>query len=304
MANNQNQAIRRYEAEFKELLEAVVETQAVYRDFFVGGTIEALDGVQHNEKAFSVKTSDIPVVVGNYDTDPNVAFGSGTANSSRFGEMTEVIYQDEDVDYRWDWAIHEGIDRATVNQDFNTAIADRLALQAEAKTDEFNKEHSWFISQSASETFELEEATTKAVNSVFNKMRSHFVNKKVRRNLTKVAKVHPDLYSFLIDNELATTAKHSSANVDAGTIYQYKGFILEEVAETDLQEGEIAYAYATGIAKAFTGINTARSFEAHSFDGVALQGHGKAGEYIPEQNKVAVVKVTGDLSEDGEDSGN
>ena len=41
----------------------------------------------------------------------------------------------------------------------------------------------------------------------------------------------------------------------------------------------------------FTGINTARTVESEDFDGVALQGAGKAGEYIPEDNKKAVVKV-------------
>src|SRR5690625_2039097 len=302
MGNNQNQPIRRYNKQFMELLQAVVEKRALFRDFFVGGTIEALDGVQHNETAFSVKTSDIPVVVSEYNTDPNVGMGTGTANSSRFGEITEIIYEDEDVPYRWVWNFHEGIDRATVNQDFNVAIADRLALQAEARVEKFNQEHSWFISQSASEAFDLEVYNDDAVNKLFNDMRKHFVNNKVRNNLTRVAKVSPDLYAYLVDNKLATTAKHSSANVDTGEIYQYKGFLLEEFAETDFQEGDIAYAYATGIAKAFTGINTARTIESHDFDGVQLQGHGKAGEYIPEQNKIAVVKATFDGS-DGDAGG-
>lgn len=301
MAENQNQAIRRYELQFKELLQAVIETQAVFRDFFVGGTIEALDGVQYKDKAFTVKVSDIPVVLSEYNTDANVGMGTGTASSSRFGDITEVTYEDEDVNYRWFWNFHEGIDRATVNQDFNVAVADRLALQAESRVDKFNQEHSYFISQSASEAIELNAWTTKAVNELFNKMKAHFVNKKIRKSLTKVAKITPELHSYLVDNELATTAKHSSANVDAGTIYQYKGFILEEIAETDFQEGEIAYAYATGIAKAFTGINTARTIEATDFDGVQMQGHGKAGEYIPDQNKVAVVKVIENITEEEEE---
>ena len=57
------------------------------------------------------------------------------------------------------------------------------------------------------------------------------------------------------------------------------------------QTGEICYAYVGGIAKAFTGINTARTIESEDFDGVALQGAGKAGEYIPADNKKAVVKI-------------
>ena len=74
--NNNNQSIRTYQKEFKGLLEAVFESRAYFGDFF-GGGIEALDGVQHNEEAFYVKTSDIPVVIGKYDTGPNVAIVTG-----------------------------------------------------------------------------------------------------------------------------------------------------------------------------------------------------------------------------------
>ena len=90
---NNDLPARSYQMEFKKLLEAVFKKQAYFADFF-GGGIEALDGVQENETAFYVKTSDIPVVVGSaYDKDANTAFGTGTGKSSRFGERTEVIYQ-------------------------------------------------------------------------------------------------------------------------------------------------------------------------------------------------------------------
>jgi len=85
---NNDLPARSYQMEFKKLLEAVFKKQAYFADFF-GGGIEALDGVQENETAFYVKTSDIPVVVGSaYDKDANTAFGTGTGKSSRFGERT------------------------------------------------------------------------------------------------------------------------------------------------------------------------------------------------------------------------
>src|SRR5690625_6371751 len=62
--HNQQLAARSYQKQFRQLLQAVFQHQAYFRDFF-GGNIEALDGVTHNETAFYVKTSDIPVVVGN-----------------------------------------------------------------------------------------------------------------------------------------------------------------------------------------------------------------------------------------------
>ena len=64
-----------------------------------------------------VKTNNTPVVVGKYKTDANVAMGSGTEGGSRFGELKEVIYTDTEVEYNYLLAIHEGIDRYTVNND-------------------------------------------------------------------------------------------------------------------------------------------------------------------------------------------
>lgn len=132
--NNNDLSARDYQLEFKELLQAVFGAQSYFGDFF-GGGLEAMDGVQENEHAFYVKTSDIPVAVGTaYDTGANVAFGTGTGATSRFGKRTEIVYVNKPVDYSWQWLFHEGIDRWTVNNDFDVAIADRLELQARAKT--------------------------------------------------------------------------------------------------------------------------------------------------------------------------
>src|SRR5699024_2061323 len=136
---NQDLNVRSFQKQYKELLQAVFNKQAYFRDFF-GGEIEALDGVQHNETAFHVKTSDIPVVVrSEYNKDEDTAFGTGTGNSTRFGPRTEIIYTDTPVPYTWEWAYHEGIDRHTVNNGMNEAIADRLDLQAQAKMSKFNQ---------------------------------------------------------------------------------------------------------------------------------------------------------------------
>ena len=289
--NNNNQNVRSFQPQFKELLQAVFQKQSYFGDFF-GGGIEALDGVQHNENAFYVKTSDIPVVVGSaYNKGANVAFGTGTSNSTRFGERTEIIYVDTPVPYTWEWVYHEGIDRFTVNNDFNAAIADRLDLQAQAKVAQFNKAHGKFISNSAGETEELAGFEPDAVLALFNKLSNHFVN--IEAVGTKVAKVTPELYNAIVDHPLTTSGKHSAANIDTNGILMFKGFQIQEIPDAMFQEGEVAYAYIQGVGKAFTGINTARTIESEDFDGVALQGAGKAGEFIIEDNKPAVVKVTG-----------
>ena len=288
--NNNNIGARSYQLQFKEMLQAVFERRAYFSDFF-GGSIEALDGVQDNENAFYVKTSDIPVVVNKYNTDEDVAFESGTANSTRFGERTEVIYTNTPVPYTWDWAIHEGIDRFTVNNDLDSAVADRLDLQAQAKINEFNKNHSSFISESADETKELSANDAEGVLELFNELSAYFTNIEAVGN--KIAKVTPEVYNVIVDMPQTTIEKRSSADIDNNSIVRFKGFEIEELPESMFQEGEVAYAYIAGVGKAFTGINTARTIESEDFDGVALQGAGRAGEFILDDNKAAVVKVEG-----------
>ena len=287
---NNDSHVRTYQKDFKALLQAVFKKQSYFADFF-GGGIEALDGVQHNETAFYVKTSDIPVVFGDaYSKDAATAMGAGTSKGSRFGERTEIIYVDTPVNYAWEWVFHEGIDRHTVNNNFDVAVADRLDLQAQAKTQKFNAMHSKFIAESAGKSVALTGYTADAVLALFNELSKYFIN--IHAIGEKVAKVNADLYNAIVDHPLATTGKASGANIDNNTILRFKGFVIEEVPDDVMHEGAVAYAYVRGVAKAFTGINTARTVESEDFDGVALQGAGKAGEYIPVDNKKAVVKVT------------
>ena len=58
---NNDLPVRQYQKDFKKLLQAVFKKQSYFADFF-GGGIEALDGVQHNKTAFSVKTSTFPLL--------------------------------------------------------------------------------------------------------------------------------------------------------------------------------------------------------------------------------------------------
>lgn len=286
---NNNQAVRSYQKQFKELLQAVYRKQAYFAEFF-GGGLEALDGVTHNKTAFSIKTSDIPVVIGTeYNKDANVGFETGTGNSSRFGPRKEIIYTDTDVPYTWEWAFHEGIDRHTVNNDFDATVADRLDLQAQAKIQMFDNHGGLFISQVADQTFELADLSNDAVLKLFNDLSTAYVNMEAIG--TKIAWVKPALYNAIVDHPLTTSAKGSSANIDENGIITFKGFRIKEVPETKFQTGEYAYTSIAGVGKQFTGINTSRTIESEDFDGVALQGAGKAGEFILPANKKAVIKV-------------
>ena len=287
---NNDLAVRSYQKQFKELLQAVYQKQAYFSEFF-GGGLEALDGVTNNKTAFSIKTSDIPVVIGSeYNKDPDVGFGTGTSNSTRFGERQEIIYTDTDVPYDWEWVFHEGIDRHTVNNDFNNTIADRSELQAQAKVQLFDDKGGLFISSIADQAIALAELSNDAVLKLFNDLSNAYVNMEAIG--TKMAWVKPELYNAIVDHPITTTAKHSGANVDVNGIITFKGFQIKEVPETKFQTDELAYTSITGVGKQFTGINTARTIQSEDFDGVAFQGAGKAGEFILPANKKAVIKVT------------
>ena len=287
--DNNDLPARSYQLEFKRLLQAVFKKQSYFADFF-GGSIEAMDGIQENETAFYVKTSDIPCVCGTgYDKTATKAFGTGTGNSSRFGSRTEIIYTNTPAKYTWGWNFHEGIDRHTVNNDFAAAIADRLELQARAKTKAFNDAHGKFISQNAGHSETLLDYTDDNVLALFNALSKYYNN--IEAVGTKRAKVCADLYHAIVDHRLTTTSKGSVANIDENGVVKFKGFLIEEVPDDLFQTGEVAYVYIDGVGKAFTGINTARTIESEDFDGVALQGAGKAGEFILPDNKKAVCKV-------------
>lgn len=282
--DNNDLAARSYQLEFKKMLEVVFKKQSYFADFF-GGGIEALDGVQNNETAFYVKTSDIPVVVGaGYDKEKDMGTGS------RFGDMTEVVYQNTPVNYSWGWNWHEGIDRHTVNNDLNAAIADRTELQAIAKTKLFNAKHADFISKSAAKSIPLASYAADAVLAFFNELNKYYTD--IEAVGTLKAKVNADLYNAIVDHPLTTSAKGSAANIDKNGVVEFKGFLIEKVPASMFAEGECCYTYIAGVGKAFTGINTARTIEATDFDGVAFQGAGKAGEYILPDNKKAVCKGT------------
>lgn len=287
--DNNDLPARSYQLEFKRLLQAVFKKQSYFADFF-GGSIEAMDGIQENETAFYVKTSDIPCVCGTgYDKTATKAFGTGTGNSSRFGSRTEIIYTNTPAKYTWGWNFHEGIDRHTVNNDFAAAIADRLELQARAKTKALNDAHGKFISQNAGHSETLLDYTDDNVLALFNALSKYYNN--IEAVGTKRAKVCADLYNAIVDHRLTTTSKGSVANIDENGVVKFKGFLIEEVPDDLFQTGEVAYVYIDGVGKAFTGINTARTIESEDFDGVALQGAGKAGEFILPDNKKAVCKV-------------
>lgn len=295
MPSNQNLPVRLYTKQYSRILGTVFNVRKAFGGAFA--PIQILDGIQQNAKAFSVKTCNTPVVIGTYNTGANVAFGTGTANSSRFGPMTEVIYADTDVEYSYTLAIHEGLDRFTVNNDLNAAVADRLKLQSEAQTRGMNIRHGEFISASAGKVVSLASMSDEDILALFNAMSTYYTDLEVDVPVT--AYVTPELFNAIVDLVLTTTAKHSGANIDKNTISEFKGFTIKKEASKYFAEGDIAYFSPDGVFIPFVGIQTARTIESTNFDGVELQAAAKGGQYILDDNKAAVAKVTYTASDEG-----
>ena len=292
MAGNQNQPIIIYEKEYKGILKSVFNATKAFSG--VLAPIQIKDGVQHNAKAFSVKTNATPVVIGTYSTDSNIAFGTGTGTGSRFGNMTEVIYQDEDVPYSYDLAIHEGIDRHTVNNDLDVVVAERFELQTEAQTRDMNKKVGKFLSDNAGKTENLADLQEGTIKKLFNGIHTYAVNSEISAPMK--AYIRSELYSAIVDMASNTTAKGSSVSIDENKQLKYKGIVLEETAEQYFPTGVVGLVAPDGVVIPFVGINTARTIEATEFDGVKLQTAAKGGNYISDDNKKAVVKIAGTLA--------
>lgn len=268
---------------FVGLLPAVFKAQAAFTGVF--GDLQAVDGISDSDTAMRVKTNDLPVVLGTYSTDPNVAFGTGTANSSRFGQMKEIIYKDVAVPYSDPWNFHEGLDRFTVNANLDAAVADRLNTEAQAEVRKLNLQlGTYLVSKAAADLGSVDD-----VVALFDKADEQMTELEV--NVPVSAYVAPDVYNKIIDNTLTTTSKQSSVNIDTNGVVEFKGFKVYKVASKYLAgAGKTVKAIFApdGVGRAFMGISTLRAIEAIDFDGIELQGAGKTGQYISDENLKAV----------------
>ena len=318
--DNQNEPIRSYIPQFRNILQSVFKTKSYWSDFFT--PLQVMDGISHKDIAFSIKTNEVAAAVSAgsleaggtpaYDTGANVGFGTGTGATSRFGARTEVKYTDVDVPYTWDWVYHEGIDKHTVNEDFDAAHARELEKIANGITAKFNAKQGAFLASKAGKTITKSISSVDAISSndaiaIFNELAAYMIDKEVDESLTKVAAVVPALYNAIVDNNLSTTAKGSDVNIDRNEVRMFKGFVIRPLPTG--QFGAVGATGATGttgyvpgtqdlciagvarMAVPFTGIETARAIESEDFDGTALQGAGKAGQFISNDNCVALVKV-------------
>ncbi|MBS7948058.1 capsid protein [Streptococcus sp. A18] len=278
-----------YTKNYMAMLAKITESRSRFLRSF-GGQIQIYDGVADSDTMLHLKVNSTKAVIKKYDKGENVAFGTGTGSTNRFGQRLEIKSIDLTVPYEAPIAIHEGIDNVTVNDVADKVVAERLEENALAQTEYINELLAKALSDNASETL-TGQMTEEGVTKTFATARKKFVNNKISKNIAWVAYVTSDVYDFLIDSKLATTAKNSSANIDEQSLYKFKGFVLEETPDEYFQEGEQVMFAADGVGIAGVGLQIVRTIDADDFYGVAIQGAGKYGKYIAEENKVGILKA-------------
>lgn len=283
-------AIKLYTKEYAGLLQTVFESKQRFMRTF-GGSVQVVDGVTHNDTFMEMKIQDTDVTIQPYSTDPNVAFGTGTENSSRFGERNEVKSVDTQVAYEAPLAIHDGVDSVTVNDNAEEVIALRAKLHAEAWTEHMNQKLALALSENASLTIEGE-LSEDGLSEVFARAYKEFVNNRVSTSINWVAYVNADVYDYLVSHKLTTQMKSSNANVENQTLTGFKGFILDVHPDAYFQEGEQIIFAADNVGVVGVGLQVYRLFDSEAFAGVAIQSAAKYGKHIPEENKKAILKAT------------
>ena len=282
-------AIKIFTKQYAGLLANVFEKKQHFLNTF-GGKLQVQDGITNKDSFIDLKISDTDVVIQKYDMGENVAFGTGTGTSNRFGQRKEIKSVDKQVPYEEPLAIHEGVDNFTVNDNAEEVIQERAALHAEAWVEQMNGFLSKALSDAAHKTL-TGKLTEEDVVKTFNEASKIFVNNKVSKDVGRVAYVTADVYNFIMDSKLVTTGKGSTVNIDDNEYLKFKGFILDELADEYFQKGENIIFAADNVGVAGVGIEIYRMLVSEDFAGVAIQSAGKFGKYIPEKNQKAVVKA-------------
>lgn len=283
-------ALKVYTKEFAKVLEDVYEAQQHFMEPF-GGALQVVDGIKSSDTFMSLKVSDVEVTIQDYDTGEDVGFGSGTGNSTRFGERKEIKSIDKDIEFEKPLAIHEGVDSVTVNDDADEVIKERAAAHAEAWVEHINGFLSEALSKNAGKTLKATELSKEGVIAAFDEASKEFTNNKVSKKVARYAYVSPDVYNLLVNNGLTTSAKNSSVNIDDNALTMFKGFVIKEIADEYFQTSENIYFVAQNVGVAGVGIEIYRMLDSEDFAGVAIQSAAKYGKYVPEKNKKAILKA-------------
>ena len=281
-------AIKNYTLEHAGIIPDIFENKSIFLKAF-GGQIQTTVNQESEATFLRLKNIDSAVVVQNYSTDPDVAFGTGTSNSNRYGERREIKATDVSVPYEAPLSVNEGVDKLTVNSpDYDEIVSGRVAAITAEWANQYDKVMGKAISDNASETLDGE-LTEAGVVKVFNDARKAFVVNKVSKTIGWTAYVTSDVFNLLVDSDLAKTVKGSTVDIDNGEIYKFKGFELVEVGEKGDELLNDIYFTANGVGVSGIAIEETRVGQTLDYAGTVIVSVSKLGKHIPEPNKKAIV---------------
>lgn len=283
--NNQNRPALTFEKRFLRVLPSIFELNRKFGRAFTD--LQLLDGVAENKTAMTVKTSDMAVVINEYD---KTAIVDEKDSNNRFGKLQEIIYANTDVEYDLPLSTNVLLDAATVNNDFDFAVTDTLIRAAEAYTIEMNKADGKFFSDNAQITKTIADFSDAETEKVLNELAAEYINLEVSVDVTMY--IRPDLYGALVDSRLATTGKNSSVSIDENGLYWFKGFRVEPTPAKYFEGEDVAYLVPDGVALPFIGISLARAIEDSKYAGLILQTLSQGGRFVLDDNKKAIAKVS------------
>lgn len=274
-----------------KILPDVLSGQTAFFEAF--GQILETDAISMNDQAFLLKHCPQPVTVNygvqGYNTDENVVFGeNNTAPYNRFGKLVEVKYTNIPVKYAWNFTVREGFDRATINANFDKAVAERTILISEAIQEQISTGFGESLGEAASE-LTTSKSGEQGYTDLFDKAYVQLKELGVRNRWR--AYVTPEVFANLVNLGLTTTAKGATTiNIENQELVAYKGFILQVVPSHLMSGVKIIFA-PDGVGIGFMGLETFRAIESHDFNGKELQFAAKGGCYISDENKRAIFKV-------------
>ncbi|WP_262123392.1 capsid protein [Anaerococcus sp. Marseille-Q5996] len=284
-------AIKIYEKQFSKTLQSIFTTKQRFFETF-GGSLQTAYGAEYDDKFMHIKTSPKNnVIIQKYDTGENVAFGTGTGNSNRFGPRQEIKSVDTAVGYDDPIAVHAGVDRFTCNDIPEQLVAEYAASHANAWVKHLNTYMADLLNENASKTLQTD-LTEDGISKLFFEARKHYINSEISDGITWAAYVNADIYNLLVEHKLTTPNKLNAGNIGEQIINKFKGFVLREVPDQYFKDNACVIFAPDNIGVIGVGINTYRVIDSADFNGVAIQGAGKTANYIPEENKIAIVKAT------------
>ncbi len=147
------------------------------------------------------------------------------------------------------------------------------------------------LSQKADKTLNVELNEASLIKA-FNDAYATFVNNDVSDSVAWIAYVTAEVYSLIVDSNLAVTTRGVNASVADQTVVKFKGFELEVVSDRKFKDGEVAYFTVENVGAAAVALKEIRAMDDNpNFIGFNIQSAAKLGKHVPSKNSKAIIKA-------------